>query len=669
VSPRPAEARREASPHPGLDLSDPELARAAFRQSVVRGLSDTPRWLSCRYLYDAEGSALFERITEQPEYYLTRTEDALLAAHAGRLRDLAGDTTLVELGSGSSTKTRRLLAAWGARRRDTRYVAVDISKVMLAESCRRLRREFPALRVHGLAGTYEQALPHLRDYSPLVLLFLGSSLGNFNREETADFLERIRANLAPGDHLLLGLDLVKDTPRLEAAYDDAAGVTAQFTRNLFRRMNADLGTDVDVDSVEHVSYYNQQRERIDIFARFTKETIIALPEVGRTFRIAPGELVLTEVSRKFRVDTMAATAARHGFDTVASLADDGTPFAQMLLRRRADPPRGAVRLAAEREHHLARARTYELIAPLSEMQLTRQHSPLMSPVVWDLGHIANFEEQWVRRAHRARTPPDAAARRRDHLYDAVAHPRRTRSALPLLSRAESFEYLQAVHTETLRRVREGEYPERDPLLCGGFVHRMLAQHEAQANTILCVAGRVLPRRRIVLQPRAQRVALAGGEQHVVDPGGAVGRRDHHQVLGPGRRAAAGARAGDVDKRRAAGVHRADRHLVGVGLEQHLRRRHLGVAGRRRDQGGQRVAQERPQPRQVAGQRQPAELGPERVPVVACRRCAGSRACHRQREHQPPHHSTPTSASPTASTGGRSDTSSPSRSRGASCARR
>jgi len=492
VSLRPAEARRDAAQHAGLDLSDPELARAAFRQSIVRGLSDTPRWLSCRYLYDERGSALFERITEQPEYYPTRIEDALLARHAGRLRDLAGDTTLVELGSGSSVKTRRLLDAWGARRRDARYVAVDISKAMLAESCGRLRRECPALRIRGLAGTYEQALPHLRDYSPLVLLFLGSSLGNFNREETADFLERIRTNLRPGDHLLLGLDLVKDTPRLEAAYDDAAGVTAEFTRNLFRRMNADLGTDVDVASVEHVSYYNQQRERIDIFARFTKETIIALPEVGRTFRIAPGEMILTEVSRKFRVDTMSATAARHGFDTVATIADEDTPFALMLLRRRADPPRGAVRLAAERDHHLARARTYELIAPLSEMQLTRQHSLLMSPIVWDLGHIANFEEQWVRRAHSSRLAPDAATRRRDHLYDAVAHPRRTRSALPLLSRRECFDYLQHVRSETLNRLWAADYPDRDPLLRGGYVHRMLAQHEAQHTETILQTIQLIP---------------------------------------------------------------------------------------------------------------------------------------------------------------------------------
>jgi L-histidine N-alpha-methyltransferase len=176
-------------PH-GLDLGDPELQRAAFLQSVIRGLGDTPRWLSCRYLYDRRGSELFERITTLPEYYPTRTEDALLAAAATRLRTLAGDTTLVEFGSGSSTKTRHLLAAWQARRRDARYVAVDISKAILEASCTELRRDLPGLRVHGLAGTYEQALPRLRDFSPLVLLFLGSSLGNFDRDDTAAFLDR-----------------------------------------------------------------------------------------------------------------------------------------------------------------------------------------------------------------------------------------------------------------------------------------------------------------------------------------------------------------------------------------------------------------------------------------------------------------------------------------------
>src|SRR5262249_25452500 len=177
--------------------------------------------------------------------------------------------------------------------------------------------EFPTLSVRALAGTYEQAFARLREFSPLVLLFLGSSLGNFNSAETAAFLDRIADGLATGDHLLLGLDLVKDRATPEAAYNDAAGVSAGFTRNLFARMNRDLETRLDLDAIEHVAYWNETRERIDIFARFMRPAVIDLPELGRRFRLAAGEMVLTEVSRKFRLPAMSAVAARRGFDPLA----------------------------------------------------------------------------------------------------------------------------------------------------------------------------------------------------------------------------------------------------------------------------------------------------------------------------------------------------------------
>ena len=467
------------------ELGDRALARAAFAQSIVRGLSDTPRWLSCRYLYDGEGSELFEAITRQPEYYLTRTEDTLLGSHAAALRARIGPSTLVELGSGSSSKTRHLLRAWTAGGQPARYVPVDISREMLEASAAALDAEFPMLDVCALTGTYEQAFTRLREFSPLVLLFLGSSLGNFDRTETAAFLDRVAGALSPGDHLLLGLDLVKDAATLEAAYDDAAGVSAAFTRNLFARMNRDLGTQVDLDAIQHVAYWNEGRERIDIFARFLRSTVIELPELGRRFRLAAGEMVLTEVSRKFRLSEMTAMGARHGFDTVATYTDAAYPFALQLLRRRPAPPRPAVRMVAARLLTDARSRTLELVAPLSDAQLTRQHSPLMSPIVWDLGHIANFEEQWVRRAHDPRGRRNDEARRRDHLYDAVAHPRSRRRRLPILEHPACLRYLEDCRRHTLETIARGTFPADDPLLAGGFVHAMLAQHEAQhSETIL-----------------------------------------------------------------------------------------------------------------------------------------------------------------------------------------
>jgi iron(II)-dependent oxidoreductase len=459
--------------------------RDAFLQSVVRGLSETPRWLSCRYLYDARGSELFEEITRLPEYYPTRVEDALLARHAPRLRALAGNTTLVELGSGSSTKTRRLLAAWTAAAPRARYVAIDISREILHASCAALEAEFPSLEVYGLAGTYEQTLPQLRPFAPLTLLFLGSSLGNFDRRETIEFLERVREALAPGDHFLVGLDLVKDPRVLEDAYDDAAGVTAAFTRNLFVRMNHELGTRLDLDAIEHVAIWNERRDRIEIFARFRDGAEIDLPQAGRRFRIGRGEMILIEVSRKFRLDDFTATVARHAFDVSETFVDTDLPFALVLLRRRPDPPAAHPRLVAEQLLGATRAQTLELVAPLDDPTLVRQHTPIMSPIVWDLGHIANFEEQWIRQAHAPRLRRDDAARARDRLYDAVAHPRAGRGRLTLLAPDATRRYLDGVRSETLSVLRASALPDDDPLLAGGFIHTMLAQHEAQhTETIL-----------------------------------------------------------------------------------------------------------------------------------------------------------------------------------------
>src|SRR5207249_11320465 len=151
----------------------------------------------------------------------------------------------------------------------------------------------------GIAASYERALPLLRELSPVMLVFLGSTIGNFNPQELGDFLERVSAALAVGDHFLLGIDLVKDVRTLEAAYNDRAGVTAAFTRNLFARMNRELGTRLDLEAIEHVAHYNDRLDRIEIFARFTREAVIALPELGRRFRTAPRQMTMTETSPQF----------------------------------------------------------------------------------------------------------------------------------------------------------------------------------------------------------------------------------------------------------------------------------------------------------------------------------------------------------------------------------
>ncbi|HXH82730.1 MAG TPA: L-histidine N(alpha)-methyltransferase, partial [Candidatus Tectomicrobia bacterium] len=354
--------RRER--HDGFALLvDPlEESPAGFAQSVVRGLSDHPRWLHCRYLYDAEGSAIFERICEQPEYYQTRTEAALLAAHAADIRALTGPATLVELGSGSSVKTHHLLRAWTANGARAEYVPVDISREMLRASCAALARAHPGLVVRGVAASYERAFPLLRDLSPLVLVFLGSTIGNFNPQELGGFLDRVSANLSPGDHVLLGIDLVKDVRTLEAAYNDAAGWSAAFTKNLFARMNRELGQRLDLDAIEHVAYYDGILDRIEIYGRFRREQTVAFPELGRRFRIARGEMILTEISRKFEVDEMAACAARAGLELVRPFVDATKAFAVLLLRMGDRRPVTAGREQAAGACLAAvRARTLELV--------------------------------------------------------------------------------------------------------------------------------------------------------------------------------------------------------------------------------------------------------------------------------------------------------------------
>ena len=499
-------------------LDAPALRRAAFALAVARGLDATPRHLACRWLYDAEGSALFEEITRLPEYYLTRAEDALLRAHAARLRRHVGPATLVELGAGSAAKTRHLLRAWLAADGRARYVPVDISAEHLDVSAGALRAELPGVDVAPRPATYEQALAALGAERPCLLLFLGSSLGNFDGDELDDFFARVARGLAPGDHLLLGIDLVKDPAVLEAAYDDAAGVTARFTRNLFARMNRELGTRLALDAIAHVSHYDVARERIEIHARLLREQVVALPLLGRRFRLARGEQILVEVSRKFRVDTLAALAGRHGFDA-ADAVDDGA-FALVLLRRRDDPPPPAAHLVAERALTTTRAHTLALVAPLDDARLTRQVTPILSPIVWDLGHVACFESQWMRTAWGWDDWPVGTDV--ESLYDPIVQPRTVRGALPLPRPDDARATLAGVRERTLALLRRDGCASDDPLRAGALVPLMIARHEAQhAETMLQAiqllhddaryepAGREPPRRAPVPRPGGMALVPAG----------------------------------------------------------------------------------------------------------------------------------------------------------------
>ncbi|BCS52710.1 L-histidine N(alpha)-methyltransferase [Geobacter sp. SVR] len=314
----------------GAAPTDPVLD---FALSTAAGFASSPRRLECRFLYDEQGSALFERITVQPEYYLTRTETEILAASAKRIREITGPVTLVELGSGYSVKTEHLLRAWLARGRPVRYVPVDVSESALWSACRTISVTHPDVQVIGVNTEYPGAFPLFRELFPVLVMFLGSTIGNFTPLENTAFLEGLSAALSPGDFFLVGLDLVKEAPIIEAAYNDAAGVTGEFTRNLFARMNRELGSGIDLSAVQHDARYNPDKEQVEIKALFTSPQAIRIRQLEETFRVSRGETVRTEISRKFRIDRFVPQLEAFGFATEDVFIDDQGWFALVLARR------------------------------------------------------------------------------------------------------------------------------------------------------------------------------------------------------------------------------------------------------------------------------------------------------------------------------------------------
>jgi L-histidine N-alpha-methyltransferase len=308
-----------------------------FAREVAAGLSDVPRWLPSRFLYDARGSELFDAICELPEYYPTRTESAILAAHAGALAQMTGPVTLLELGSGSAVKTDHLLRAYAARARRVEYVSVDVSEAALAAAAERIVAQHPAVGVTGVVGRYEEAFRLFQRYAPCLVLFLGSTVGNLNHAESLVFWERVARHLVPGDFFLLGVDLVKDPVVLERAYNDAAGISAEFTKNVFRRMNTEVDAGLDLDAIEHVARYNAAWQRVEISARFHEAQTLRIAPLATAIDIAAGEMVMTEVSRKFEVERLKRYLACFGLATRAVYTDPRRWFGVLLLQRKEEP--------------------------------------------------------------------------------------------------------------------------------------------------------------------------------------------------------------------------------------------------------------------------------------------------------------------------------------------
>jgi L-histidine N-alpha-methyltransferase len=316
-----------------IHLSEADLD-AALRADVLAGLTAVPKWLPPKWFYDERGSKLFEAITELPEYYPTRTERALLGRVAAEIAAAASGTeVLVELGSGSSEKTRLLLSALRARGCLRTYVPQDVSPSALQGAADVLAAQFPGLTVHGVVSDFTDTLRNLPGGGKRMIAFLGGTLGNLVPAERAEFLRSVHDVLAPAEHLLLGVGLVIDPAVLVPAYDDAAGVTAEFNRNVLRVLNNRLRADFDPEQFEHVAVWDADNEWIEMRLRAGAGVAVRVADLDLTVEFAAGEELRTEISAKFHLDGIAAELAAAGFAVARSWTDPDQRFALVLAER------------------------------------------------------------------------------------------------------------------------------------------------------------------------------------------------------------------------------------------------------------------------------------------------------------------------------------------------
>lgn len=304
-----------------------------FAADVRAGLVAPKKRLSCRYFYDAEGSALFEEICALPEYYLTRAEQQILDARAGEIVAAAApDATLVELGSGSAKKTRTVIEAALDARGSVRYVPIDISRSMLIESSRALLEDYATVEITAIAAEYRAGLRWLaRQREPKLVLWLGSNVGNFARGEAARFLRGVRGAMSAGDRLLMGVDLRKSRALLEAAYDDAAGVTARFNLNLLARINRELGGHFALDGFRHRARWNDRLGRVEIHIESVRAQVVRIDALALDVRFRAGEKIYTESSYKYSFAEIERLARAAGLVVAERWLDDERRFSVNLL--------------------------------------------------------------------------------------------------------------------------------------------------------------------------------------------------------------------------------------------------------------------------------------------------------------------------------------------------
>ena len=311
-----------------------DLLISPIAEDVVAGLSESPKQLPPKLFYDAEGSRLFDAITRTPEYYPTRTERAILEQFAGEMvRSAGSNLTLVELGAGSAYKTKTLIRAILRRQLRLEFHPVDVSPAALKDAVASLNGDFPNLHVSPIVADYGHQLPDLRSRpGRKLVLFIGSTIGNFEPQEACEFLRRVRNSLEKDDALLLGFDMVKDERVLHAAYNDKERVTEQFNKNVLARINRELGADFDLDEFNHVAFWNAKKSRIEMHLESRVDQEVWVSDLGRRFQFAFGERIHTENSYKFTKRTISALLSQAGLAVERTWCDKDKWFSVVLAR-------------------------------------------------------------------------------------------------------------------------------------------------------------------------------------------------------------------------------------------------------------------------------------------------------------------------------------------------
>ncbi len=307
-----------------------DSADRALRRDVSDGLRRTPKSLPPKWFYDSLGSHLFDQITRLPEYYPTRAEAEILRARSAEIAGASQADTLVELGSGTSEKTRLLLDALRQRGSLRRFVPFDVDAGILETAAAAIQREYAGIEINAVCGDFEEHLAEIPTGGRRLFAFLGSTIGNLTPGPRAEFLSSLSAQMRPGDSLLLGTDLVKDTGRLVRAYDDPAGVTAAFNRNVLAVINRQLDADFDVEAYEHVARWNADEERIEMWLRAGRPQRVRVDALDLNVDFAAGEEMLTEVSCKFRPDGVSAALAAAGLRRTRWWTDTAGDFGLSL---------------------------------------------------------------------------------------------------------------------------------------------------------------------------------------------------------------------------------------------------------------------------------------------------------------------------------------------------